>query len=244
MQQEPSMPMPYDELIRKLSDNEYLADIFHVLHFDEVPTPVAPSFPQDHARLLVPQSLDALLMGETDGSDEVLAALIAWARPDVRSFSQPAMANLVNAIRGRYAALRQYAYVQPIADEDDHEIRDILARLLPQFPAQRGTVERMKDIVRRSVTTVLSHSKRTGTAILMRGRELAKFLRDRVGQLELPAKADAVVKKKTDLTSRLYAFQGGQAVRFFVGLGFAVAGLVSSGPVAAVGGLLLAFVDP
>lgn len=232
-----------DLLLAKLDDSDFVADLFLVLHLDEIEQPTTSN--TDGLLLRVPQCIDDLLSRESDGSAEVLKALITWARPETRTFSDPALETIADSIRSRYAALKQYGYLQSITDESDPEIAAALARALPAAKQQTGVVQRMKETVRKSITTVLSFSKRTGMAILMRGRELTEFVRDWFISLELPAKADRVIKKKAAFTSRVFAFKGGQATKFFVGIALGVAGLFVGAPaIVNISGLALAVVDP
>ena len=103
----------------------------------------------------------------------------------------------------------------------------------------------MKERVRRAVTTIVSYSKRTGTAILMRGRQLAEFLRDRIVSLELPSRLDEIVTKKAAFAGRVIAFKGGKAVKFFVALALGIGGLFPDAPSwVNPAGVALAFFDP
>jgi hypothetical protein len=236
------MAAPLDKLFSKLDEKEYLADIFHILHFDELDSPTATA--GDHFRLLVPKSLDDLFVNWSTESEQVVAALVTWARPETRKLSPTALTLLVDTIRSRYLLLRQFQYLSAIPDEDDAEIRELMNQLLPSAPAQAGILARMKDTVRKSVGTVLSQSKKAGKAIFMYGRDLARFVGDRITQAELPAKADAMVKKKAEMTGRLYAFKGGHATKVFIGIALSTAGLFTANPLVGGAGLVLAFVDP
>ena|SRR5215510_5980535 len=234
------------KLLELLDNKEYLADLFHILHFEEVEVPRAPGATPI---LQVPVSIDRLFMKWNKESEELLAALVIWARPDTASLNPVAMTQLVSTIRSRYLALRELRIVRPIADEADPEILALIRQLLPDAGPRGSLLDRMTQTVRTSVTTILSVSKRTGQGILTRGRDLSRFLRDKVIQLELPRKADDVVQKKQKFTSRVFAFKGGRATKFFVGVAFGVAGILvpPAAPAAvpiAVAGLTFAFVDP
>jgi hypothetical protein len=234
------------ELLELLDDKEYLADLFHILHFEEVEVPRPPAATPI---LRVPVSIDKLFTKWNKESEELLTALVIWARPETASFNPSAMTQLVSTIRSRYLALRELSLVRPIDDEADPEILALIRQLLPDAAPRGSLLDRMTQTVRTSVTTILSVSKRTGKGILTRGRKLSRFLRDKVIQLELPRKADDVVQKKQEFTARVFAFKGGRATKFFVGVAFGVAGILVSpaAPAAvpvAVAGLAFAFVDP
>jgi hypothetical protein len=234
---------PLDDLISKLDDSVYVADLFLLLHLDELDQPTATN--TENVRLEVPECIDILMMKDSKDSDAVLKAMIMWARPDLRCSNEPPIDMIIDDIRANYAALRQYKFLQPIEDESDKEVISALARVLSGPRKRVGPIARMKNTIRKAVTTILSHSKRTGTAILMRGRQLAEFLRDRLVSLEMPSKADQVVKKKAAFTARLFAFKGGQATKFFVGLALGIGGLFPGAPaIINVAGLALALVDP
>ena len=237
------MNNPIDDLIRKLDDSNYVADLFLLLHLDELDEPTATN--TDALRLHVPKCVDDLMAEDSDASDDVLKALILWARPDLRCANGLLVDMIVDDIRSKYAALRRFQYVQPVADEADPQVTLALARLLTGPRKKAGPIARTKDTIRRAVTTVLSYSKRTGTAILMRGRQLAELLRDWLVSLELPSRVDQIVGKKVAFTKRLHAFKGGQATKFFVGLALSIGGLFAGAPpIINMAGVALALVDP
>ena len=244
----PKRKRSLDAHLRKvLDDNEYLADLFHLLHFDEVRVSEPSAQPPV---LLVPAGIDRLFTQRSTESEDLLTALVLWARPDTASLSPAAIAELVTTIRSRYIQLRESKLVRPIADEADAEILNVLRKLLPDSSPRGSLVDRMTQTVRKSVTTVLTVSKRTGKAILMRGRDLSRLLRKGVDQLEIAAeKSDDLVKKKTEFTARIFAFKGGRATKFFVGFTLGAAGLIvapvapAATPIAAAG-FMFALVDP
>ena len=239
---------PFTRLSEVLERNEYLADLFLILHFDESTQPTG-----EEPVLHVPASIDQLFIHGSNEAQEFLAALILLVREDTRTLNAQELNTLVARMRSNYLSFREGELVRPIADEADPEIFELVQQLIPEPTGEsimgrmtvRGNLlNRLARTVRQSVTTTLSVSKRTGMGILMRGRDFSRLVRDRVTQLELPAKADVLVEKKTKLTSRLYSFKGGRATKFFVGLGLSGAGFVSANPVIGVSGLVLAIVDP
>jgi hypothetical protein len=233
-----------DVLLGKLDESEYLADLFLVLHLDDIEQPIAST---ERLQLQVPQCLDDLFVRDSEGADKILEALMIWARPEIRAFSESALAIVVDEIRSRYSAFKQNKFLQTIPDESNGEIAAVLAQVVPAATEQKeqeGIIQRMKKIVRMYLTTVFTRSKRTGRAILMRGRELAELVRDWVISLELPSKVDQLVNKKAAFASRLFAFKGGHATRFCIGVLLEVVGLLSGAPAINIGGVAFAFVDP
>lgn len=234
---------PIDDLIRKLDASTYVADLFLLLHLDELEQPTATN--TEDVRLFVPACIDQLLTVSSDNSDAVLKAMLVWARPDLLPSNEEGIRQIIDDIRATYAALRHYQYLQPIADEVDSDVASALRRLLAASRGRTGPAAFMKGTVQQAVTTILSYSKRTSTAILMRGRQLAEFLRDWIVSLELPSRADQVVKKKATFAARLLAFKGGLATKFFVGLALSIGGLFPDAPpIVNVAGVALAFADP
>jgi hypothetical protein len=217
--QPPSVPQ---KLKAALDANEYLADIFVLLHLDETQLGTDASPSDGSPILLVPESIDKVFTGEATEADELLLAMLLWGRRDSSGASPVEMARVAATIRERYMALRQRELVRTIPDESDPEIAAAVAIIFPEPPQKDGFLGRLSRTVRTSVTTVLSVSRRTGQSILMRGRDLSRLIRARISQLELPARADDLAEKKVAFSKRLYAFKGGKGAKAFVGIVLAV----------------------
>jgi hypothetical protein len=76
----------------------------------------------------------------------------------------------------------------------------------------------------------------------MRGHSLISKLGKSIPVLEFPRKADDLVAKKQALFGRPFAFRGGRAVRYFVGLLGTVGAPVE--PLLGAVGVLMLIVDP
>jgi len=239
--QPPNVPQ---QLRASLDANEYLADIFLLLHLDETSVGLQASISSGSPILLVPACIDSIFTGDTDDADELLMAMLLWGRLDVAGVPHVELARLAVVVRERYMALRNRQLLRRIDDESDPQIAEAMASLFPESTGDNGLLRRLARTVRTAVTTVLSVSRKTGRSILMRGRDLSRLIRDRIAQLELPAKADDLAEKKAALSKRLYAFNGGKAAKTFVGIVLAGAGFIVSGPAMVGAGLVLAFVDP
>jgi hypothetical protein len=226
--------------MRAFEDRELLADLFHLLHLDES------GHPQTHSAeapvLLVPACIDELLIGSKVGSEEILVELIRWARPREASLDPHALARIAKEIRARYASFRRLEQFRVIPDEDSPELRRLLLDVLPDHALPKGLSARAGATVRRYFTTVLGYSQRTGKAILTRGRNFVRFVRDKVTEIEFPAKADDMVAKKARFGARLFPFKGGKATKWFIVVALGAASF--SSPAAGGVALALAFTDP
>jgi hypothetical protein len=241
---------PFSALNDAVGGTEFLADLFLILYFDETTKPT-----DETPVLHVPQSLHQLLINQSEDSQQLLAGLIYYAREDAKTLTGDELLKLVATLREKYLLFLEREKVRPIADEADSQIRQVVMQLIPEVESEglegRVTLRanfltKMRNTVRKSITTTLSVSKRTGMGILMRGHDFSRLIRDRITQLELPAKHNQFFEKKTQLTSRLFSFKGGKAVKFYVGVGVALGGLVATSlamPLG-IGGLALCFVDP
>jgi len=227
-----------------LDANEYLADIFLLLHLDETQLGAEPSLSVGSPTLLVPESIDKVFIGEAVDADELLVAILLWGRRDTSSAPPVEVARLAATIRERYMALRKRGLLRTIPDEADPQIAEVMAIIFPEPQGKDSLLGRLSRTVSTSVTTLLSVSRRTGRSILMRGRDLSRLIRERITQLELPARADDLAERKAAFSKRLYSFKGGKGAKAFVGIVLAGTGFAASGPLLAGAGLALAFVDP
>ena len=145
-------------------------------------------------------------------------------------------------IRKKYADFKKVEQFRTIKDEADEAIKKLLWDLLPDSGAPRSIAAKTKAKIRQYFTTTLGHAQRTQKAILTRGRDFVRFLRNRVIELELPSKADSIVEKKAALGARLFPFKGGKATKWFIVIALGAASFGS--PVAGGAALALAFTDP
>ncbi len=226
-----------ERLRRELESNEYLADIFHLLHLDEG------SNESDPPRLLVPESIDVIFTGAAEDANELLMAMLSWGRRDTVGMSVDTLAALAEKIRERYRILRSREQIRPIPDETDPQIADAMETLF-RTREDGGLFSRLGRAVGSAIATVLAVSRRTGRSILMRGRDHVRLIRDRIVQLELPTRADELAERKAALFRRLYGFKGGKGAKVFVGIALSGTGFFVGGPVMASAGLVLAFIDP
>lgn len=233
-----------DHLKKSLEADRYLADLFLLLHLEETSSGLPPEGSGQSPALLVPASLDAVLSTESRQDEDLLEMMLLWARSDTKGMSGTDLSALAEAIRKRYGQLREAALLRVIEDEADLAIAEVIEAHLSAPPSSRGAFARMLQTVRESTVTLLSASKRTGMSILMRGRDFCRLVRDRITQLELPAKADALVELKAGLFRRLYAFKGVKGTKVFVGIALSVAGIWVTAPVLTGAGVVLAIVDP
>jgi hypothetical protein len=171
-----------------------------------------------------------------------MVELVQWARSRDRSLDVDSLANIVRDIRTRYTSFKRLEQCRVIPDEDNPEIRRLLLDLLPDHWGSRRLAAKARATVRQYFTTVLGYSQRTGKAILARGRDFVRFLRDKVTELEFPRKADGMVAKKAAFGARLFPFKGGRATKWFVVVVLGAASFAS--PVAGGIALALAFTDP
>src|SRR5262249_48416427 len=114
------MTHPVDDLISKLDDSHYVADLFLLLHLAELDEATAKN---TEVRLYVPESVDDLLMEDSDSSDDVLKALLLWARRELRCSGDPSVDMMIDDIRSKYAALRRFKFVETIPDEAAPEVK-------------------------------------------------------------------------------------------------------------------------
>lgn len=239
---------PFEHLIENMQGNEFLADLFLILHFDETSAPTG-----EEPVLRVPESLHQLFIDWSNESLAIVGALVFAARPETRALLPDVFGELLGNLRARYIEFFEKNLLNPIEDEADPQIAQIVSQLIPEIETEffegrvtlRGRLlTRMRKVIRNSVTTTLSVSKRTGMGILMRGRDFSRMIRDRITQLELPTKSDRILEKKAALTSRLFSFKGGRSTKFYVGLGLAAAGVFTTAWPVSIGGLVFAFTDP
>jgi len=183
---------PFTRLSEVLEHNEYLADLFLILHFDELGEARG-----EQPVLHVPASIDQLFTHEPSEANELLAKLVSLVREDARTLEANQLTALVARIRSNYLQYRGREMVRPIADEADEEIFELMHQLIPEpsgvdhlgrLTLEGSLLKKVAGTIRKSVTTTLSVSKRTGMGILMRGRDFSKLIRDRVAQLELPSR--------------------------------------------------------
>lgn len=88
----------------------------------------------------------------------------------------------------------------------------------------------------------ISWSKKTGAVIVeTTGRRFFDLGRNIVA-LQLPQKADAIIKDKRAFLGRIYKVPGGEAAKWFIGVSIAVGGLAH--PVLGPIGVGIAFADP
>ena len=203
--------------------------------------------------LLVPKTLDALLSApESTERDSLIVQLVRSSRagPRILTLSVQAGRYLAPAaIPPAYARLKLRGALRVIPDEEARsELRHALAGVVRErrqdLSVEIGDLRLTRaSVIRRHVDTILEHSHRTGTAILMCGRQLVAKLAGRVATLELPGRLDRLVDTKQQTLGRLFHFPGGRALRFFVGVVISAAGF-SNNPVIGVAGLLFTFVDP
>lgn len=239
-----SDPPITDRLKRALDDREYLADIFLILHLDESSSGLPPDGAGESPKLHVPRSLDEILMADPNAPDDVLELMLLWAREDTKRMSAEDLANLARTIRRRYSELREARLFQPIDDEADPAIAETIAQILQPPNVANRPLTRMFHVVRTSVVTLLSASRRTGKSILMRGRDFIRLLRDRITQLDLPSKWDNLAERKEALFKRLYPFRGGKGTKVFVGIAVSVGGIWITAPPMIAAGIVLAVIDP
>jgi len=233
---------PLKKLLTAFDSKEFLVDIHHLLHLDEADMPS--ERPSDMPILLVPKCINQIFTTESSANDELLEELLKWARPSLHKDDPNTVRATLRTVRSRYAMLRELEAIREIPDEVDSEIEKLVASALPSRARSQSINRRVASMVRQYTTTVLTVAKRTGTAILARGRSLIHSLRSHIAELEIPAKADKLISKKAELGARLLPFKwkGGKATKWFVVIVLATAGLQITAASAA--GLLLAFADP
>jgi hypothetical protein len=149
-----------------------------------------------------------------------------------------------------YQHLKQVGVITVIPDEeaDSPALRAAISEIAKVGRAP--IVARLTDgrpvtshgLVKRHLSTILSYSKRTGTAIISRGRTLVSRVTRAIATLELPQKAGRLVQQKQAFGEKLFAKPGRRAGKFFVGALIAVGGLVN--PAIGAAGAVLYFVDP
>lgn len=218
---------PFSALSDAVGGTEFLADLFLLLHFDETTKPT-----DEIPVLHLPQSLHQLLIDQSEDSQQLLAGLVYYAREDAKTLTGGEPLKLVATIREKYLLFLERKKVRPIADEADSQNTQVVMQLIPKVESEglegRVTLRanfltRMRNTVRKSITTTLSVSKRTGMGILMRGRNFSRLIRDRITQLELPAKHNQFFDKKTQLTSLLFSFRGARRSNSMLELGLPLA---------------------
>jgi len=89
---------------------------------------------------------------------------------------------------------------------------------------------------------ILGFSKKHGAIILMKTRRFANLIREKIITLELPKRLDELIDSKQFLIKRIFSFQGGKFVKFFVGVVTTMGGYVH--PAIAIPGIILTFMDP
>lgn len=230
-----------------LDKQEYIAELSFILHLDEV------EVSGDLPVLRVPECIDELFTSQVEDSEALLRALVVLWREDLSEADAERVSGLVEAIRRNYLLLRERQLVRPIADEADEEIRELMFRLIPEpeeqsydgrMTLQGNFLRRVAGRVRKSMTTALTVSKKTGTAILTRGRRTLDVLSERIPILELPSKSDALLEKKANFSARLLPYKGVRSAKFYVGLALGIAGFSTTMWPVGVGGLMLIAMDP
>lgn len=202
--------------------------------------------------LLVSASLDKVLSEEaSSGLYRILADATSWGdssdAPDtIQSIARDSLPRILES----YQRLRERGVIEVVSDE--HPDTQALRSALVEIVRGGGTTDsvRLADgtrlsstgLVARHLGTILAYSKRTGTAILARGRMFVERLTRAIATLELPQRADRLVERKSAFTKRLLAKPGFKAGKFFIGTTLAFGGLLN--PIVGGAGVLFCFIDP
>jgi hypothetical protein len=222
-----------------LRDRRYLLDISALLALPQVNRELPPG------TLLVSESLARAVAGDVVGDADQLAALLDAAirlNAEADGVREPQLIQPgeVVAIREAFNRLLEAETLVTIPDEqaEDPRLRSALTLITEGGDEARATGR----TIRRHLTTILAHSRRTGTAILASGRGLISRVTRAIAALELPHRADRMVERKQAFTARLISRPGWRAGKFVVGALIAAGGLAN--PAIGAAGLVLYFVDP
>lgn len=231
-----------------LSRDRYLVDLSMVSSLAEL----SEFLPR--GSLVVPETLDRLLQSEP--SDELAELLTRAAMPpDPTSDEREEFAISGDGLAGitaTYGLLAGRGVIDVISDEDvpDADFDGVLDSLGadledgPRLTLEDGTELTPRSLVRRHVTTILNYSKRTGTGILAQGRALVSRVGRYIPTLELPDAAHQMVARKQAFAGRFFRTDTARTGKVMVGIVIGGLGVFTAHPALAVGGFLLAVVDP
>ncbi|SRR6266550_1851694 len=229
-----------------LSGRRYLLDLSAV--------PALPDLRHDLPKgfLVVSRTLDGVLSGTpTPEIARLLRTAIDFADEDAdRVAPAEITTDDLGAIMSAYQRLRDAGVITVIVDEMPNEpalssaLKQVVAEDGPWVTAllHDGTKLTSGGLIERHLTTILAYSKRTGTAIIARGRSLISRITRSIAALELPHRADRMVERKQEFTAKLFAKPGRRAGKFVVGALITAGGLVN--PAIGIAGAVLYFVDP
>jgi hypothetical protein len=200
--------------------------------------------------ILVSSFVDDLLQhAPPEEGARVLQNMIRYDEDETTGYTEIS-ADTFAAIAEAYQRLKARRVIELIGEErPPEELSAVIDRLLavdgPDSAAhlRTGATVTAKKTFASHLSSILGHSRRTGTAIISKGRGFVNRITGYVTGLELPRKADAVVARKAAFMDRLYTKAGGvRAGKFVVGAVIAVTGVFV--PPVGIAGAVLYFVDP
>jgi hypothetical protein len=241
---------PKDPQKDLLSRRQYLVDLSMVPLLDELRDDLPTG------SLLVPEMLDKLLRLEQP-TEELAEVLSAAVMPnDPTSFEREQFTITSKQLREAMAAYRKLFEHGAIVSVPDERVTDpALRRLIesltltganePEVILTEGTTMTPVRLVRTHVGSILNRSKRTGVAILSRGRSLTSRVSGKIDVLHLADKTDNVIKAKQAFSDKwLSKVPGATTTHFAIGAGLTIAGLFSTNPALGYPGLVLMGLDP
>lgn len=92
------------------------------------------------------------------------------------------------------------------------------------------------------IMKIMEFSKQKGLLILSKSRRLTNLFREKILSLEIPKNADIVIQNKIDNMNSLFEFNGGKAVKYFLGFAIAVGGVPNH--IVGILGVAYTFFDP
>jgi hypothetical protein len=224
--------------------HKYLLDVSAIPDLVRLRDGLPPGF------LLVSRFIDDLLQhAPPEEGARVLQDMIRYDEDEAGGMTVISPTDFA-AIATAYQRFRARGVIEVIGEErPPEELSSVIDRLLAvdgsdsAAQLRNGARVTAKRTFVGHLSSILGYSRRTGTAIISKGRGFVKRVSQYLASLELPRKADALAKSKAALMERLYVKADGmRAGKFFVCAVIAVAGLFV--PPVGVVGVALYFVDP
>lgn len=193
-------------------------------------------------RYAIPENLMKLLDMAAEGSEEHVKFLSRVVLEDHPDREQLPIDVIVAHLRGFFAELYELDHLTVIRDED---VDPVIEEAIIDSFEEGGydiSLSPKKNFIRDYFARALSWSKKTGAVLIESTKKSFVALGDYIVSLQLPQKADALVKDKQRFVNRVFRFSGGKSVKWVLGLTIAVSGLAY--PPLGVIGVGIAFIDP
>ena len=193
-------------------------------------------------KIAVPDILMNLIRSAREGNENHNQFLFNLIMEDHKDEEQLTHDVIVDHLFSYFRIIYEQNKLYEITVEDID--KTISQELSESFPDQGYEISLSpeQNFMRNFFIRALSWSRKTGAIIVESTINKFVALGKYIHSLQLPSKADAIIKEKQEFLNSIFNFNGGRALKWFIGVAIAIGGLPHVS-IAALG-VGVAFIDP